>query len=243
MLGMMPYLLELAVRYLLACRPRASFVVAVAHGGEKSLHSSMSFTALVVVLVEPQGATAQRRLSMLQHVRKVFDPAYRRWPPHITLVPPAVYTPDGQDDALDPPAWLVRHLQRLTAGVERVCAEHPTHILQLRHLAAFERREAILHLRPSASSAEPLLSLQADVAQAALPHMPGVRLRSTYVPHMTLGRVKTVERRRELEQRVMEVLGDGLEVRVDRVHIMYKRGEAKQPYTTWRALPLGIRVP
>ena len=41
----------------------------------------------------------------------------------------------------------------------------------------------------------------------------------------------------------MEVLGDGLEVRVDRVHIMYKRGEAKQPYTTWRALPLGIRVP
>ena len=47
----------------------------------------------------------------------------------------------------------------------------------------------------------------------------------------------------ELEQRVMEVLGDGLEVRVDRVHIMYKRGEAKQPYTTWRALPLGIRVP
>lgn len=203
----------------------------------------MSFTALVVVLVEPVGAAAQRRLSMLQHVRKVFDPAYRRWPPHITLVPPAIYTPDGQDDALDPPAWLVRHLQCLTASVQRVCAEHPPHTLQLCHLAAFERREAILHLRPSASSAAPLLSLQADVAQAAMPHMPGVRLRSTYVPHMTLGRVKNLDRRRQLEQQVTDVLGDGLEVRVDRVHIMYKRGEAKQPYATWRALPLGIRVP
>lgn len=100
-----------------------------------------------------------------------------------------------------------------------------------------------MHLRPSASSAAPLLSLQADVAQAAMPHMPGVRLRSTYVPHMTLGRVKNLDRRRQLEQQVTDVLGDGLEVRVDRVHIMYKRGEAKQPYATWRALPLGIRVP
>ena len=60
---------------------------------------------------------------------------------------------------------------------------------------------------------------------------------------MTLGRVIPVERRRQLEQQLTEVLGDGLEVRVDRVHVMYKRGEAKQPYTTWRALPLGIRVP
>ncbi len=36
----------------------------------------------------------------------------------------------------------------------------------------------------------------------------------------------------------MGVLGDGLEGARRPVHIMYKRGEAKQPYTTWRALPL-----
>ena len=210
-----------------------------------------AYTALVVLLLRPAGAADAQRMQQMQRIRHTYDAAYTRWLPHITLVPPFAVPPPDADAGEDAepaapggaPPWLARALDALSDDTARACAQHARHRLALTEIGVFRlRRYENVHLRPSASSAPPLLALQRDIQRAAAPHLPARgRRRERFVPHASLGQAYSAEDRAAIE---LEAVRDcrlhdgGISVAVDHVQVMYKPSGARGPYTLYREAAL-----
>ena len=133
-----------------------------------------TYTALVVVLLRPHGATAARRYEELQRIRHAHDAAYQRWLPHMTLIPPfqmQTREPEGAEGQV--PDGIRARLDAMAAAIRPTCQEHASMVLQLNEVHLFPlRRYRNLHLRPPEACIEPLAALQKDVSQAMQPHIP-----------------------------------------------------------------------
>lgn len=216
-----------------------------------------TYTALVVVLLRPHGATAARRFDELQRIRHAHDAAYQRWLPHMTLIPPfqmQTREPEGAEGQL--PDGIRARLDAMTAAIRPACQEHVSMVLQLNEVHLFPlRRYRNLHLRPPEASIEPLAALQKDVSQAMQPHIPSEKERqprqqNRFVPHASLGQAYTPEDKEDIIEDATRSLGcvdrtsrdhdaeqagsEGLQVIVDRIQLMYKTSQAKGPYTLWQ---------
>lgn len=208
-----------------------------------------SYTALVVVLLEPLGATAERRFHALQQIRHAHDAAYTRWLPHITLIPP--YLLHVADEDPEPLATVSRSLDALAHDLAPVCAAHAAHEICLSEIHSFRlRKYHNIHLRPTHASGAPLVALQHDLRRAAAPHLPRPpRRHETFVPHASLGQSYTPEDTVHIQEEAQRWLmcrlpsepaqsGEGLQVSIQRIQIMYKTSQKKGPYTLWKELSL-----
>lgn len=209
-----------------------------------------SYTALVVVLYTPKNALAEQRYGALQVIRRTHDAAFRRWRPHLTLIPPFHIRSDEPASA-QPPPWLAQALRALTHDLRRVCSEHDAHDLQLSQIGSFKlRRYQNIHLRPSTATSAPLMALQAALADAAAPHLPTSRRQhERFVAHSSLGQAHSKTQRATLVDEASTHLGavplnatpdedSGLLARIDRIQVMYKPTEHRGPYTLWEEVPL-----
>lgn len=208
-----------------------------------------AYTALVVVLLAPRGATAERRFQALQRIRHAHDSAYARWLPHLTLIPP--YLVHVPDDDPEPLATVSRSLDALAQSLAPVCAQHVMHHLTLSEIHSFRlRRYHNIHLRPTRASGEPLVAFQRELSAAASPHMPRApRRRETFVPHASLGQSYSPDDTAHIQEEARRWLAcrlpsepaqpdEGLAVSIQRIQIMYKSSQQKGPYTLWKELSL-----
>lgn len=213
------------------------------------------YTALVVVLLEPLGATAERRFATMQELRRMYDMAYERWLPHMTLIPPFLIPERLPDPSVrpasvaEPPAWLAEHLDAYARDLQRVCDGHEPMHVRLCRLNWFRLRAyANTHLRPDGATGAPLMRLQRDLYRATLPHRPRRKHAAKdrpFVPHATLGQRYTPQQFEEFERLAQAQLGlddardGGVLVQIRKIQLMYKHGQRKEPYTIFRELPLG----
>lgn len=211
-----------------------------------------TYTALVAVLLEPSGTLAERRFTALQRIRHMYDAAYSRWLPHITLIPPFRWSSTEPMSSTDPPPWLQTKLHALTQDLQAACALHHSHTLTLSDINTFRlRRYSNVHLRPDQASGTPLVALQRDLARAAQLHLPtgAKRKRERFIPHASLGQAYSCDDQRALFDEARQTLGatapeessiedGGLRVRIHQVQVMYKPSTQKGPYTIWSHVPL-----
>jgi len=208
-----------------------------------------AYTALVVVLLEPLGTTAERRFQALQQIRHAHDAAYTRWLPHLTLIPP--YQLHVADEDPEPMATVSRSLDGLAEALAPVCARHSAHELTLSEVCSFRlRRYHNIHLRPTRTSGAPLVALQRELGAAATAHLPrSSRRRENFVPHASLGQSYSPEDTAHIQEEARRWLAcrlpsepvqldEGLCVSVHRIQIMYKTSQQKGPYTLWKELSL-----
>ena len=208
-----------------------------------------AYTALVVVLLEPLGATAERRYQALQQIRHAHDAAYTRWLPHLTLIPP--YQLHVPDEDPEPLATVSRSLDALAQALMPVCAKHMAHELNLSELHSFRlRRYHNIHLRPTRASGAPLVTLQRELSVAASSHIPrSARRREGFVPHASLGQSYSPEDTAHIQEEARRWLAcrlpsepaqldEGLRVSIRQIQLMYKTSQQKGPYTLWRELSL-----
>ncbi|WFD33081.1 hypothetical protein MSPP1_004138 [Malassezia sp. CBS 17886] len=242
-----------------------------------------SYTALVVILLQPHGALASQRIQHLQRIRHTHDAAYARWLPHMTLIPPFVVERERgapgsaeskgagspprshsahRSDASGryaPPAWLTETLDGITTAVRAACTTSEPAVVHLTDIGAFRLRNyENIHLRPSRTSARPLLSLQRAIHAAVSPLLPRAptrrRQRDRFVPHASLGQAPTPEDRADIvhDARVwLHCDGEGrgaaderrapagIDVCLSAVQVMYKPSHERGPYTVWADVPVG----
>lgn len=192
-----------------------------------------TYTALVVVLLRPHGATAARRYEELQRIRHAHDAAYQRWLPHMTLIPPfQMQTRESEGAEGQVPDGIRARLDAMAASVRPACQQHASMVLQLNEVHLFPlRRYRNLHLRPPEACIEPLAALQKDVNQAMQPHIPSQKVRNPrqrsrspqeerpqrpqrpprqhdrFVPHASLGQAYTPEDKEDIIEDATRSLG------------------------------------
>lgn len=184
----------------------------------------MQYRALVVLLLRPaSGCGAQ--FAALERVRAAHDHAYRRWRPHITLIPPFLLDEEG----------LSARLESLAAALAPVCAAAAPHTLTLAALGTFRlRRYHNIHLVPA--DAAPLAALQEQLsAAAAASGIPPST--QPFAAHASLGQSYSAADKARIAAGAQHALG--LRVPVDHVAIMYKPAGAPGGYAMYRELPLG----
>lgn len=159
----------------------------------KQSSSTQSFVCVVAWLIRPaqDDAVASRALEKVQEIRRRFDNAYRRWAPHVTLIPPFVVpfsqnadsgtTVDMPTSAKGPAA--VRNgnpsirqltdpynvLALLSKRIDEVCQTSPASPLIFDEVSKFTlRRYDTYHLRPGSTSAgtATLIGLQEALSRA-----------------------------------------------------------------------------
>ncbi|SNX85669.1 uncharacterized protein MEPE_04378 [Melanopsichium pennsylvanicum] len=120
---------------------------------------SHDLVGVFVILVEPCTPRAQLCYDKLQRLRQKYDQAYRRWLPHITLIPPFIL--NGRNGQIDESLTSRRlrlerliqlHEQKLSQiaqAARQACAGHESHSLLLDQVSAFSLpKYANIHLRP-----------------------------------------------------------------------------------------------
>lgn len=187
----------------------------------------MHYRALVVLLLRPADGCAAH-FAALQRVRRGHDQAYRRWTPHITLIPP--FLVDSAE---------VARLDELADALAPVCAAAAPHTLTLTAIGTFRlRRYHNIHLVPA--DAAPLAALQRELAAAAAAS--GVPTSTqAFAPHASLGQSYSAADKARIAAGAQHALG--LRVPVDHVAIMYKPAGAPGGYDIYRELPLGRASP
>ncbi len=171
-----------------------------------------------VVLIPPEGAWEP-----IQVVRRIHDPHFTRWMPHVTLLYPFVHEARLAEaaDLLRPAAAAVEPFDLTLNGFGKF-----TH----------SARSVTLWLQPEPVG--PLAALQARLEQAA-PWCDDVAgFFGGFTPHLSLGRFQSAGDADRVAGRLAETW-QPLVFRVAEVALIARSGFPADPFTTRMVLPLG----
>lgn len=212
---------------------------------------------VVAFLIQAQNERQKQVVDQIQEIRRRYDRAYSRWPPHLTLVPPFIapfVTTSLADshlgDAAEQQIRLHETLEQVCTTIEAVCRKIDQHTLTLDEVGHFPlKRYKTLHLRPSATANDDaFLRLQSELETALPQAVSNARSqgksRETYKPHLTLGQSSNDKVNTQLHQQASQVfkvdgrVDEPFRVKVDKIQLMVKPVDRTGPYDIYRDFSL-----
>lgn len=193
-----------------------------------------------LVLLPPAAITAP-----IQAVRRIHDKHFARWPPHINLVYPFLASPSDGQLATNGESSLARHLKgdirsRIQRAVKEIQPFHMTLSAENPQLFVHGKKSKTMWLAPSSDTVKQLqAALQMEFAECDADRRP-------FVPHLSLGQVRTdaeEERMRiHVDEATMDhfskLIVDELNWIVDTVYVIEREGY-KTPFKIIDAINLG----
>ncbi|KAK3209226.1 hypothetical protein GRF29_69g1136600 [Pseudopithomyces chartarum] len=167
------------------------------------LPSFLSYKSALVLL--PPRAIALP----IEAVRGNHDRHFKRWPPHINLIWPFLAQPSTAEPGRAHRTLKDEIRSRIQRATKDIRSFHMN--LMADHPGTFQMSKTFtnVHLKPSTDSVEKLqAALQAEFAECDYDKRP-------FVPHLSLGQVKSAFRLEQLRTRLRESIADHLEPGLD----------------------------
>lgn len=193
-----------------------------------------------LVLLPPAAITAP-----IQAVRRIHDKHFARWPPHINLVYPFLASPSDVQPATNGDSPNARHLKsdlrsRIQRAVKDIQPFQMTLSTEDPQLFVHSKKSKTMWLAPSSDTVKQLqAALQMEFAECDADRRP-------FVPHLSLGQVRTdadEERMRtDVDEATMDYFSklaiERLNWSVDTVYVIEREGY-KTPFKIIGAINLG----
>lgn len=233
----------------------------------KRSESTEEYACVIAFLVRGETSKQKEKIEKIQSIRRMYDQAYIRWEPHLTLIPPFIipFSASPLCDDEQPNINIVARkaedqttrnilnetLDEICNTIQSICKSLDQHDLILDQVGHFTlKRYDTIHLRPShLRKDDAFLQLQSQLELALPQAMQNLRnkgkaSKDAYNPHLTLGQSFSAKGKKDIYELAVQAIAerpdkeDPLRIKVDKIQLMVKPVNRSGPYDVYKEFSL-----